>query len=117
LTTRSPERFYRAALALSRSARIFVADPICKHQRSLGSRWRRLPPGHEALLFLVHLRHNETFASLAAAFGVGLATAHRNVTEAGSSPLDRGHLQTWIMSGPEEEVLVGDLQVSGGVSG
>jgi hypothetical protein len=32
-------------------------------------------------------------------------------------PPDRGQLQTWIMSGPAEGVPVGDLQVSGGVSG
>ncbi|GAA2430084.1 hypothetical protein GCM10010191_49450 [Actinomadura vinacea] len=39
-----------------------------------------LPPERQALLVLVHLRRNETFAALATAFGVGLATAHRNVT-------------------------------------
>jgi hypothetical protein len=73
--------FYRAALDLSPSAREFVANLIRGHRRRLGSRWRALPPGRQALLVLVHLRRNETFAGLAAAFGVGLATAHRYVTE------------------------------------
>jgi hypothetical protein len=35
----------------------------------------------QALLVLVHLRRNDTFACLAAAFGIGAATAHRYVTE------------------------------------
>ncbi|QXJ24063.1 transposase family protein [Actinomadura graeca] len=33
-----------------------------------------MAPGRQALLVLVHLRRNETFAGLAAAFGVGAAT-------------------------------------------
>lgn len=71
--------FYRAVLDLSPSARAFVADLIRRHRRCLRSRWRRLAPGRQALL--VHLRRNETFAELAAAFGIGAATAHRYVTE------------------------------------
>ncbi len=73
--------FYRAALDLSRSARTFVADLIRRHRLRVGSRWRRLAPGRQALLVLVHLRRNETYARLAAALGVGAATAHRYVTE------------------------------------
>lgn len=73
--------FYRAALDLSPRTRDFVADLIRGHRRRIGSRWRVLPPGRQALLVLVHLRRNETFAALAAAFGVGVATAHRYVTE------------------------------------
>ncbi|GAA1779880.1 hypothetical protein [Actinomadura chokoriensis] len=60
--------FYGAALDLSRSARTFVADLIRGHRYRVGSRWRRLPPGHQAPLVLVHLRRNETFARPAAAF-------------------------------------------------
>ncbi|TDC89575.1 transposase family protein [Actinomadura sp. 7K507] len=73
--------FYRAALDLSSSTRTFVADLIAGHRHRIGSRWRALPPGRQALLVLVHLRCNETFERLAAAFGVGVATAHRYVTE------------------------------------
>ncbi|MES9542922.1 transposase family protein [Actinomadura sp. NPDC000600] len=73
--------FYRAALDLSPATRAFVAELIAGHRDRIGSRWRALKPGRQALLVLVHLRCNETFARLAAAFGVGLATAHRYVTE------------------------------------
>lgn len=38
-------------------------------------------PGRQALLVLVHLRRHETFIGLAAAFGIGVATAHRYITE------------------------------------
>jgi hypothetical protein len=37
----------------------------------------KLKPGQQALLILVHLRQGETFAGLAAGFGVGTATAWR----------------------------------------
>ncbi|WP_242608892.1 transposase family protein [Actinomadura formosensis] len=73
--------FYRAALDLSPATRTFVADLITGHRRRIGSRWPALPPGRQALLVLVHLRCNETFEHLAAAFKVGTATAHRHVTE------------------------------------
>ena len=73
--------FYRAALDLSRSARTLVADLIRRRRLRVGSRWRRLPSGRQALLVLVHLRRNETFAALAT-FGVGAAIAHRSVAEA-----------------------------------
>ncbi|MFC5748099.1 helix-turn-helix domain-containing protein [Actinomadura rugatobispora] len=58
-----------------------MADLIRKHRCRVGSWWRRLPPGRQALLVLVHLRRNKTFAGLAAAFDVGAATAHRYVIE------------------------------------
>jgi hypothetical protein len=73
--------FYRAALDLSRSTQLFVAELIRRRRRRVGSRWRRLAAGRQALLVLVHLRRNETFGGLAAAFDVGIATAHRYVTE------------------------------------
>jgi hypothetical protein len=48
--------FYRAALDLSRSTQLLVADLIRRHRRRVGSRWRRLAAGRQALLVLVHLR-------------------------------------------------------------
>jgi hypothetical protein len=73
--------FYRAGLDLSVATLRFVAGMIRRHRRARRSRWRRLGPGRQALLVLVHLRRNETFAGLAAAYSVGVATAHRYVTE------------------------------------
>ena len=44
--------------------------------------WRKLDPARQALLALPYLRKGETFADLAAGFGVGTATAWRYVNEA-----------------------------------
>ena len=73
--------FYRAALPLSRKTLDFVAGIIRRHRAAIGSLWRKLNPGRQALLVLAHLRKGETFAGLAAGFGVGVATAWRYVTE------------------------------------
>jgi hypothetical protein len=69
--------FYRAALPLSRKTLTFTAGVIRRHRRASGSAWRRLNPGQQALLVLVYLRKGETFAEVAAGFGVGTATAWR----------------------------------------
>ncbi|RPE34407.1 DDE superfamily endonuclease [Kitasatospora cineracea] len=47
----------------------------------LGSRWRKLSCFKQALLALAHLRKNETFARVAAGFGVSEATAWQYVEE------------------------------------
>ena len=73
--------FYRAALPLSSRTLNFTAGVISRHRKSIGSRWRKLNPGQQAMLVLVYLRKGETFAELAAGFGVGLATAWRYVEE------------------------------------
>lgn len=59
----------------------YVAAVIRRHRTAIGSRWRRLNSGQQALLVLVHRRKGETYAKVAAGFGVGLATAWRYVTE------------------------------------
>ena len=73
--------FYRAALSLSRRTLNLAARTIRTHRRKSGSRWRRLDPAAQALLVLVHLHKAETFARLAAGFGVGTATAWRYVRQ------------------------------------
>src|SRR6266498_1171116 len=73
--------FYRAALPLSRQTLTFVSGIIRRHRKSIGSRWRKLNPGQQALLVLAYLRKGETFADLAAGFGVGTTTAWRYVSE------------------------------------
>jgi Helix-turn-helix of DDE superfamily endonuclease len=73
--------FYRAAVPLSRQTLSDVAGIIRRHRRKIGSCWRKLNPGRQALLVLTHLRKGETLAALAAEFGVGTATAWRYVTE------------------------------------
>jgi hypothetical protein len=73
--------FYRAALPLSRKTLTFVAGIIRRHRASIGSPWRKLNPGRQALLVLAYLRKGETFAELAAGFGVGTTTAWRYAGE------------------------------------
>jgi len=73
--------FYRAALPLSSRTLSFVAGVIRRHRKALGSCWRKLKPGRQALLVLVYLKKGETFAEVAAGFGVGAATAWRYVDE------------------------------------
>jgi hypothetical protein len=73
--------FYRAALPLSRKSLTFTAGIIRRRRRAAGSAWRKLDPGQQALLVLVYLRKGETFAEVAAGFGVGTATAWRYVNE------------------------------------
>jgi hypothetical protein len=66
---------YRAALPLSAQTLSYVAVVIRRHRSKIGSYWRKLNAGRRALLVLVHLRKGETFAELAAGFGVGTAAA------------------------------------------
>ena len=73
--------FYRAALPLSAQTLSYVAGVIRRHRATIGSCWRKLNPGRQALLVLVHLRKGETFADLAAGFAVGTATAWRYARE------------------------------------
>jgi DDE superfamily endonuclease/Helix-turn-helix of DDE superfamily endonuclease len=73
--------FYPAALPLSRQTLSYTAGVIRRHRRQIGSAWRKLNPGQQALLVLAYLRKGETFADLAAGFGVSTATAWRYVNE------------------------------------
>jgi hypothetical protein len=73
--------FYRVTLPLSSQTLAYTAGVIRRHRRQIGSCWRKLGPGQQALLVLAYLRKGEAFADLAAGFGVGTATAWRYVTE------------------------------------
>src|SRR5690242_12805105 len=73
--------FYRAALPLSSRTLTYVAGIIRRHRAAIGSPWRKLNPGQQALLVLAYLRKGETFAEVAAGFGVGTSTAWRYVNE------------------------------------
>ena len=73
--------FYRAALPLSSRTLTFTAGLIRRHRAAIGSPWRKLNPGQQALLVLAYLRKGDTFAELAAGFAVGTTTAWRYVSE------------------------------------
>jgi hypothetical protein len=66
---------------LSRKTLNYAAGIIRRHRKAIGSRWRKLNPGQQALLVLACLRKGETFAELAAGFGIGVTTAWRYVNE------------------------------------
>ncbi|MEV7971469.1 transposase family protein, partial [Sphaerisporangium sp. NPDC088356] len=74
--------FYRAALPLSSQTLNYLAGILRRHRRAIRSTKRRLSPGRQALLVLVHLRKGETFAEIAAGFAIGTSTAWRYVREA-----------------------------------
>jgi hypothetical protein len=67
--------FYRAGLPLSSRTLTFVSGLIRRYRKSIGSCWRKLNSGQQALLVLAYLRESETFAELTAGFAVGATTA------------------------------------------
>jgi DNA-directed RNA polymerase specialized sigma24 family protein len=73
--------FYRAALPLSRQTLTFVSGLVRAHRREIGSSWRALDPGQQALLVLIYLRKGEPFAEVGAGFGVSTTTCWRYVNE------------------------------------
>jgi hypothetical protein len=74
--------FYRAALPLSHQTLSYPSGILRRHRKTISSPWRRLNPGQQALLVLVHLRKGETLAEVAADFGIGIATTWRYIREA-----------------------------------
>ncbi len=73
---------YPSGVDVSSSARRFLSAILRRRRRELGTRWRRLSPGRQALLTLAHLRNGHPYAQLAAGFGIGTTTAYRYVAEA-----------------------------------
>jgi hypothetical protein len=51
--------FYRAALPLSCKTLNYVAGIVRRHRSSIGSLWRKLNPGQQALLVLAYLRRRD----------------------------------------------------------
>lgn len=73
---------YPSGLDISSSSLRFLAARLRERRHALGTRWRRLSAGRQALLTLAHLRNGHPYAQLAAGFGVGTTTAYRYITEA-----------------------------------
>jgi hypothetical protein len=73
---------YPSGVDVSSSALRFLAARLRERRCALGTRWRRLSAGRQALLTLVHLRNGQPYAQLAAGFGIGTTTVYRYITEA-----------------------------------
>lgn len=61
---------------------MFLSSRLRERRRRIGSRWRRLSVGRQALLVLAHLRNGATYAQLAAGFEIGTSTVYRYISEA-----------------------------------
>ncbi len=72
---------YPSSMPVSNRALQVLADALRHRRTAMGSRWRRLPPGRQALLVLAHLRKGETYTALAGGFGVGTTTVFRYIRE------------------------------------
>ncbi|MFF2964115.1 transposase family protein [Streptomyces sp. NPDC057963] len=59
-----------------------LTERLAVRRGEIGTRWRRLTAGRQALLALAHLRCGDTYAQLAAGFGIGIATVYRCIHEA-----------------------------------
>jgi Helix-turn-helix of DDE superfamily endonuclease len=106
--------FYRAALPLSHQTLTFVSGAIRAHRREIGSLWRALNPGQQALLVLVYLRKGDPFAQVGAGFGVSTTTAWRYVNEtvdllAARAPKLRAALRTAKRQGMAYVIIDGTL--------
>ncbi|WP_411091161.1 transposase family protein [Streptomyces sp. 049-1] len=73
---------YPSAIDLSTAQLRHLSRELTARRREIGGRWRRLTVGRQALLALAHLRCGDTYAQLAAGFGIGIATVYRYIREA-----------------------------------
>jgi len=70
-----------SSMPVSNRALQVLADALRHRRTVLGTRWRRLSAGEQALLVLAHLNKGETYTALAGGFGVGTTTVFRYVRE------------------------------------
>ncbi|SCE23301.1 Helix-turn-helix of DDE superfamily endonuclease [Streptomyces sp. DvalAA-43] len=73
---------YPSSIGLSSRTRWFLTGQLAVRRQEIGTRWRRLSAARQALLALARLRCGDTYAQLAAGFGIGIATVFRYIREA-----------------------------------
>jgi hypothetical protein len=72
---------YPSSMPVSNPALQVLAEALRQRRSAMGSRWRRLSAGEQALLVLAYLNKGETYTALAGGFDVGTATVFRYVRE------------------------------------
>ncbi|EHR61526.1 hypothetical protein SaccyDRAFT_2674 [Saccharomonospora cyanea NA-134] len=72
---------YHSSMPVSKRALQVFSDALRHRRAVMGSRWRRLSAGEQALLVLAYLNKGETYTALASGFGVGTTTVFRYVHE------------------------------------
>jgi len=65
---------YPSSIDLSSRTLRFLTGQLTVRREEIGTRWRRLSAARQALLALAYLRCGDTYAQLAAGFGIGIAT-------------------------------------------
>jgi hypothetical protein len=73
---------YPSGMTVSSRALGVLSDALRAHRNQRRTRWRKLPPGRQALLVVAHLRKGETYADLACGFTIGTSTVYRYIREA-----------------------------------
>ncbi|TJZ90382.1 transposase family protein [Actinacidiphila oryziradicis] len=105
---------YQCQLPLSTSTIRMVADLIRGHLKAIGSRWRKLPPGRQAVIVLAVMRHDQRLCDMAGGNNISASTVRRWLLEvidllAAQAPrLDRA-LKKLARSGGEVVLIDGTL--------
>jgi len=81
----------------------YAAGIIRCHHQQIGSPLRKLNFGQRALLVLAYLRKGETFAELAAGFGIGTATRRARPSWRLAAP-GAASGPTWSSTAPAQRV-------------
>lgn len=78
----SPIARVPSSIDLSSRTMRYLAGRLTPWRQGIGTRWRRLMPGRQALLVVAHLWWGDTCVQLAAGFRIGIATGFRYMREA-----------------------------------
>ncbi|WP_413754361.1 transposase [Streptomyces sp. R-74717] len=77
----SQDAVYQVRLPVSKSTIDLVADLIRKQRKRLGTRWRKVTPGTQAIIVLAVLRHDQRLLDMAGGNDVSASTVRRWVIE------------------------------------
>ena len=72
---------YPSSMTVSTRCLTLTADALREHRKKMGTQWRLLSSGRQALMVLARLRKGETYQDLAVGFGVSVTTTYRYLRE------------------------------------